>query len=64
MTENRIDELEIRVAHQDQALAELNDVVLAQWRKIEELERQLARINQDMQQVVLESVPVDKPPHY
>ena len=65
MTEQtRIDDLEIRLAHQDQALAELNDVVLSQWRKIEMLERQISRVTLEMQNLDTSQVPVDKPPHY
>jgi SlyX protein len=62
--ETRLDELEMRLAHQDKALGELNEVVLAQWRRIEALERQLARLNEEMQDVGSGPVPVDKPPHY
>ena len=62
--QTRITELELRVAHQDKALGELNDVVLAQWKRIEALERQLARMNEDMQNQDQGPVPVDRPPHY
>ena len=59
-----ITELEMRLAHQDKAISDLNDVVLAQWRRIEALERQLARMNEEMQNLEQGSVPVDRPPHY
>jgi len=62
--QTRITELELRVAHQDKALGELNDVVLAQWKRIEALERQLARMSEDMQNQDQGPVPVDRPPHY
>jgi SlyX protein len=62
--QTRVTELELRVAHQDKALGELNDVVLAQWKRIEALERQLARMNEDMQNQDQGPVPVDRPPHY
>ena len=62
--QTRITELELRVAHQDKALGELNDVVLAQWKRIEALERQLARMSEDMQIQDQGPVPVDRPPHY
>ncbi|MCA0434236.1 MAG: SlyX family protein [Proteobacteria bacterium] len=63
--ETRIDDLEIRLAHQDRAIADLNDVITGQWKKIEALERQLRRLNEEMQ--ALESSdapPIQKPPHY
>jgi SlyX protein len=62
--QSRVTELEMRLAHQEKAIADLNDVVLAQWRKIEALERQLARMNQEMQNLESGPVPVDRPPHY
>ncbi|MEO9168243.1 MAG: SlyX family protein [Aestuariivirga sp.] len=62
--QTRISELEIRIAHQDKALGELNDVVLAQWKRIEALERQLTSMNEDMQHQDQGPVPVDRPPHY
>jgi SlyX protein len=60
----RIAELELRLAHQDKMISDLNEMVLAQWRKIEALERQLNRMGEDMQDLGSSSVPVDKPPHY
>jgi SlyX protein len=59
-----IPELEMRLAHQDKAISDLNDVVLAQWRRIEALERKLALMNEEMQNLEQGSVPVDNPPHY
>ena len=60
----RIDELEMRIMHQDKALADLNDVVLAQWRKIEALERRLMRVTDEFQNLESGAVPIEKPPHY
>ncbi|MDE2385863.1 MAG: SlyX family protein [Alphaproteobacteria bacterium] len=63
-TAARIAELEMRMTHQDKVISDLNEVVLAQWRRIESLERQLARINEEMQALESGPVPVDRPPHY
>jgi len=60
----RIEDLETRVAHQEKTISDLNEMVLAQWRKIEALERQVTRLGNEMQDVSASSVPVDKPPHY
>ena len=62
--QTRISELEMRLAHQDKTLSELNDVVLAQWKRIEALERQLTSMSEDMQNQDQGPVPVDRPPHY
>lgn len=61
----RIDALEMRVAHQDRALAELNEMIVAQWRTIETLERD-ARL---LREALLELGPFPNrheppPPHY
>ena len=64
MSETRLNEVETRLAHQEKTISELNEVVLAQWRRIEALERQISRMNEEMQNLDSGSVPVDKPPHY
>ncbi len=60
----RMEELETRLAHQEKTISDLNDMVLAQWRKIELLERQVTRLGNELQDLGPTSVPVDKPPHY
>ena len=44
----RLDDLEVRIAHQDQMTAELNEVITAQWAKITVLERQLAHLREEV----------------
>jgi SlyX protein len=64
--ETRIDELEMRLAHQDKTIAELNDVVTAQWKKMEVLERQLKRFGDELAALDSSDGPAanQKPPHY
>ena len=63
--EQRIDQLEIRVAHQDQTIAELNEVITAQWKKVEMLERQLRRLGDEFEALETPEAPASqKPPHY
>ena len=63
--ETRIDELEIRATHQDQIIADLNDVITAQWKKIEKLERQLQRFGEELEALESNDAPANqKPPHY
>jgi SlyX protein len=66
MTQNRFDELEMRLTHQDKAIADLNDVVTAQWKKLESLERQLRRMGEELEAQQGSEVPAahQKPPHY
>jgi SlyX protein len=62
----RLDELETRLAHQDRMIADLNDVITAQWKKIDMLERQLRRLDEELQALDQADSPAanQKPPHY
>ena len=63
--EDRIDELEMRMAHQDRTIGELNDVITAQWKRLELLERKLNRLGEDLEALEPAGVPPsEKPPHY
>jgi SlyX protein len=65
MSESRIEDLETRVAHQERTIAELNDVITAQWRKLEAIEFQLRRLGEEMQSMDAGDGPANqKPPHY
>ena len=67
-TSGRLDELEMRVVHQDQTIEDLNAAVTAQWKLIERLERQVARLAErvaEAEQSAGQAAPVDRPPpHY
>ena len=65
---DRIDNLEIRVAHQDEVIEALNKAVIEQWGKldqalawIERLEDRLREINMGAVRDVADEPP---PPHY
>jgi len=64
----RLDELEMRVVHQDQTIDELNEAITAQWKLIDRLERQVARLGErvaETEQAVSEAAPANTPPpHY
>jgi SlyX protein len=63
--ETRLNDLEIRVAHQDQTIAELNDVITAQWKKLDALERQMQRLGEELEAMDAGEIPANqKPPHY
>ena len=68
MSEERIIELESRLAHQDQALHELNDVVTSQQARLMQLE-QLCRSLADRVRALGEGMTAagpgdERPPHY
>jgi len=68
MSEERFIDLETRLAHQDQLLNELNDVVTAQQTKIMQLEELCKSLIQRVRSVgegVPDGDPGDeRPPHY
>ena len=65
---NRIDELEIRLAHQDQIVEELNETITRQWKEIELLSRHMAKLGERVHAVeenVGDPAPTEPPPpHY
>jgi uncharacterized coiled-coil protein SlyX len=62
---SRLDALETAVAHQDKTIAELNGAVTAQWRKIDALERQVAKLIVEIQNIEApRDAPEPPPPHY
>ena len=64
--EQRIDELEMRIAHQEKTIADLNDVITAQWKQMEVMERQLRRFGEELEAMESVEGPAanQKPPHY
>ncbi len=66
IADTRIDDLEMRMAHHEKTMGELNDVITAQWKKIEMLERQLRRLGEELQAMDSGEGPAahQKPPHY
>ena len=64
---DRIDDLEITIAHQGRQIEELSDAVTDQWKTIEELRRQLARLEGKFAELLepVEAPPdTQKPPHW
>jgi SlyX protein len=62
----RIDELEARLAFQDDTIETLNATITAQWLKIDALSRQLAALNDRLRETEA-SMPKpasEPPPHY
>jgi SlyX protein len=65
VSDSRINDLEVRMAHQDQTIADLNDVITAQWKKLDALERQLKRVSEELETMDQGEAPANqKPPHY
>src|SRR5262249_3281929 len=63
----RIEALEVRIAHQDRTIEDLNTMVTNQWSRIESLTKQIERMADRLQRVEDRSPsdgPDPPPPHY
>jgi len=62
----RMTDLESRLAEQDRVIADLNAMVISQWRKIDLLERRFGELRDEMDTAALTRAgPTDRPPpHY
>jgi uncharacterized coiled-coil protein SlyX len=65
MSEDRADELEIKLAYQDQTIRELDALVRAFGAKLDEALRELRELKQALRSPEAAPGPAnDKPPHY
>lgn len=68
MNEERIIELEIRFAHQDHFIHQLNEIVVAQQKTIDRLEKEMIDLKRTLNSEAgvnpTGSLKDDKPPHY
>ena len=68
MSEQRFEDLEVRLVYQDQMLAELNDVVTDQQARIMQLEGLVEALRERIRVIgesnAAEGVSDEKPPHY
>jgi len=62
----RIDALEMRLTFQDESIETLNQTITAQWKQIDALTRQIAQLNERLQEAETNSPgPAnERPPHY
>lgn len=62
----RVDALEARVAYQDDTIETLNETITAQWKQLDALTRQLAALNDRLQEGETQApAPAnERPPHY
>lgn len=65
---DRVDALEIRAAHQERNLDDMNEVLLAQWKEIDRLSRLVLRLEERLAEAEARSgrspAPEPPPPHY
>ena len=61
----RVDELEVKVAHQDMTIDELNATITNQWKVIDDLTETVARLTQEVRNIGnAAGAPEPPPPHY
>ncbi len=62
----RIETLEVRAAYQDQTIEALNTTITDQWKRIDDLARQIARLADRLQEAEAREQPAasEKPLHY
>lgn len=63
----RIDALEIRIAYQDETIETLNATITEQWQTIDALRREIARLNERIDDAEMKDGPgpaSEPPPHY
>ena len=62
----RIDALETRLTYQDDTIETLNQTITAQWKQIDVLTRQIAQLNERLQEAEANAPGSanERPPHY
>ncbi len=61
----RIEDLEVRIAHHENSIAELNEIVTRQWTTIDLMQRQLAQLREEICNVApAREGEEPPPPHY
>ena len=64
-SESRLDALEMRIAYQDQTIAEINDLLTSQWRTLEALQREVRELREEVRNMTPSRTnPEPAPPHY
>ena len=65
-TEAKIADLERRIAEQERVIADLNEMVVAQWRKIDGMDRRLGELRDEFDAAALTRADGQEPPppHY
>lgn len=65
-SQSQLADLEARIAEQERVIADLNDMVVAQWRKIDSLERRLGELRDEFDAAALSRSDGREPPppHY
>lgn len=65
--DERLEKLEIDLAHANHTIDELNSVVIEQGKQIDRLTRKMMEMTDQVEELIENALPghqIDKPPHY
>ena len=62
--EARLEDLEVRSAHQEKTISDLNDALAGQWRRIELLDRIVAQLREEVRNAQPQREGEEPPPHH
>jgi SlyX protein len=61
----RLEDLEVRLAHQEKMIVDLNEIVTAQWKRLDFLEQQMRQMREEMRNAAPPAEGEEPPPpHY
>ena len=61
----KLESIEVIIAHQDKIMSEMNEVILAQWKRIDTVEKKLMQLHEDINLINGgQDLTDQRPPHY
>ena len=65
LIKEKLESIEIIIAHHDKIISEMNDVILTQWKKLDVVEKKLMQLHEDIKSMNDDQEMSDqRPPHY
>ena len=65
LIKEKLESIEIIIAHHDKIISEMNDVILTQWKKLDVVEKKLMQLHEDIKSMNDNQEMIDqRPPHY
>ncbi|GDX39696.1 hypothetical protein LBMAG20_19110 [Methylocystaceae bacterium] len=61
----KLESLEVIIAHHDKIMSEMNEVIVSQWKKIDAFEKKLMELHEDINSMNgVQELRDQRPPHY
>jgi len=65
LIKEKLESIEIIIAHHDKIISEMNEVILTQWKKLDVVEKKLMQLHEDIKSMNDDQEMSDqRPPHY